>query len=133
MSRRHQKNGTDVSESTGEPGPEDGSDPKAFHDRRMIARELRQGPGRKGLQLCGQVKDVLTVVLAGCGDDVLRDLTVVLVEPTPNTGRLMVTVAGPVSADAADRHLKTAASLLRREVARAICRRKTPELVFRVT
>ncbi len=130
MSRRHQKSQTD--ELAAERSSEDGSDPKAFHDRRMTARELRQGPGRKGLQLCGQVKDALTVALAGCADDVLRDLTVVLVEPAPHTGRLMVTVAGPTPADVTDRHLTTAAVLLRREVARAIHRRKTPELVFQV-
>ncbi len=111
---------------------EDGSDPKAFHDRRMTARELRQGPGRKGLQLCRQVKDVLTVALAGCADEVLRDLTVVVVEPAPHTGRLMVTVAGPAPADVTGRHLAIAAAMLRREVARAIHRRKTPELVFHV-
>jgi len=111
---------------------EDGTDPKAFHDRRMTAHELRQGPGRKGLQLCGQVKDALTVALAGCADEVLRDLTVVMVEPAPHTGRLMVTVAGSAPADVTDRHLTTAAMMLRREVARAIHRRKAPELVFQV-
>lgn len=132
MSRRNQKSRTDELDLAAEHSPEDGSDPKAFHDRRMSARELRQGPGRKGLQLCCQVKDALTVALAGCADEVLRDLTVVRVEPAPHTGRLMVTVAGPAPGDVTDRHLMIAANLLRREVARAIHRRKTPELVFQV-
>ena len=48
-------------------------------------------------------------------------MTVVAVEPAPHTGRLLVTVAGPSPADAADRavaagHLDRAAGLIRREV-----------------
>jgi ribosome-binding factor A len=93
--------------------------------------------GRKALQLCGQVRDALGVILPGLADEVLQNLTVVTVEPAPHTGRLMVTVAGPGPADAADRavtmgHLDRAAGLIRREVAAAVHRRKAPELAFRV-
>ncbi len=93
--------------------------------------------GRKALQLCGQVKDALHGILAGCADEVVRNLTVIAVEPAPHTGRLMVTVAGPAPADVADpepvaEHLARAAGWLRSEVAARISRRYAPELVFRV-
>jgi ribosome-binding factor A len=93
--------------------------------------------GRKARQLCEQVRDALGVILPGLADEVLQNLTVVAVEPAPHTGRLLVTVAGPGPADAADRavaaeHLERAAGLIRREVAAAVHRRKAPELAFRV-
>jgi ribosome-binding factor A len=94
--------------------------------------------GRKALQLCGQVRDALGVILPGLADEVLRGLTVVSVEPAPHTGRLRVTVAVPSPADATDRttaaeHLGRAAGLIRREVAASVHRRKAPELTFEVT
>ena len=117
---------------------EDGADPRRFHDRRLRLRAGKsRGPGRKALQLCGQVKDALAGIFAGLSDGVLRDVAVVSVEPAPNTGRLMVTVAVPSPADATDRaaaadHLGRAVGKLRADVAAAICRRHAPELAFRV-
>ncbi len=60
------------------------------------------------------------------------------VEPAPNTGRLRVTVAGAIPADATDptarEELKTAldkaGGFVRMEVARAVHRKYAPELVF---
>ena len=117
-------------------GPEDGSDPKKFHDKRQQFPPGRE-PGRKAWQLCGQVQDALRGILASCSEDRLQNLMVISVEPAPNTGRLMVTVADPVSADATDRTLSyeaihRALGLIRVEVAAAVNRRKAPELVFRV-
>ena len=71
-------------------------------------------------------------------DESLQNLTVVKVEPAPNTGRLRVTVAGVTPADATDPTSRTnalaalerAGGLLRMEVARAIHRKYAPELVF---
>ena len=116
--------------------PEDGSDPKKFHDKRRESPQGR-GPGRKAWQLCGQVQDALRGILASCAEDRLQNLIVISVEPAPHSGRLMVTVADPVSADAADRALSheaihRALGLIRVEVAAAVNRRKAPELVFRV-
>ncbi len=90
------------------------------------------------MQLCGQVVQALQGILSGMADEDLQNLLVVKVEPAPNTGRLRVTVAGIPPADATDpTHraramlaLERAAGLLRREVARAIHRKYTPELVF---
>src|SRR5262249_31993389 len=46
---------------------------------------------RKALQLCGQVADTLSPVLAGeCGDDVLRSLQVIAVTPAPDSSQLLV-------------------------------------------
>ncbi|MGL6097055.1 MAG: ribosome-binding factor A [Fimbriiglobus sp.] len=119
------------------PGPEDGTDPRRFHDRRRSHRTGARGPGRKAMQLCGQVRDAVPGILAGLADEVLQTLTVVSVEPAPHAGRLMVTVAVPATAAPADRsaaeqHLARAAGLLRTEVAAAVHRRRAPELTFRV-
>ena len=119
-------------------GPEDGTDPKRFHDpRRQTATFGPTTPGRKALQLCSQVRDALHGILANCADDQLRNLMVVSVEPAPHAGRLMVTVAVSHTADAADRitvehHLAHAAGLLRREVAAVVHRRRAPELTFQL-
>ena len=93
--------------------------------------------GRKALQLCGQVRDALGVILPGLADEVLQNLTVVSVVPAPHAGRLLATVAVPTPADAADRtaaaeHLDRAAGRIRREIAAAVHRRKAPELAFEV-
>jgi ribosome-binding factor A len=113
-------------------GPEDGTDPRDWKKDWNARR-----PGRKALQLCRQVAEALAAAFAGCGDDVLTGLQVVSVTPAPNAGRLLVTVAAAPSAAERDaavvrEHLHRATGLLRSEVAAAIHRRKTPELVFRV-
>jgi ribosome-binding factor A len=110
---------------------EDGSDPKEFHRKPWDAP---RAAGRKALQLCGQVKDALHSVLAGCGDGVLRALSVVRVEPAPHSGRLLVVAAVPDGTSPADAeaHLRRAAGMLRAEVAAAVCRRHAPEVVFEV-
>ena len=92
---------------------------------------------RKTGQLCGQVKDTLIGIVSGLGDEVINGLMVILVEPAPHAGRLRVTVAVDPTADVTDHtiireHLGRAAGLIRCEVARAITRRKVPELVFEV-
>lgn len=114
-------------------GAEDGSDPRKFHDKQSWNESRR--PGRKAHQLCGQVADALRVILPALADEVLQNLTVLTVEPAPHTGRLLVTVAGPVPTDVTDRdtlteRLNRAGGRIRSEVAAAVHRRKAPELVF---
>ncbi len=121
--------------SAADPGPEDGTDPKRWHDRRSWHRP--RSPGRKALQLCGQVADALRALLPGLADEVLQNLSVLSVEPAPNTGRLLVTVAAPATADVTDRrtaagHLTRAIGRIRSEVASAVHRRRAPELTFAV-
>jgi ribosome-binding factor A len=114
-------------------GPEDGTDPRDWKKDWNARR-----PGRKALQLCRQVAEALGSALAGCADDILQDLLVVAVEPAPNAGRLLITLAATPSAVEHDvatvaAHLHRAAGWLRSEVAAAIHRRKTPELTYRVS
>ena len=111
-------------------GPGDGVDPR--YDRPEGGRPL----GRKTLQLCGQVMETLTGVLAEQGDAVLRDLVVRGVTPAGG-GRMLVRVSLSPSAakhDPADVMARLAAAhgALRGEVAAAVHRRKAPDLVFEV-
>ncbi len=117
----------------GEVHPEDGMDPREY------ARRGRPRKGdRKVRQLCSQVADTLNQVLSGeCGDEVLRGLQIVAVDPAPDATQLVVTVRaclpgevidpGEVSARLADKMGK-----LRYEVAGAITRKRAPKLLFRV-
>lgn len=135
MSRKRSRSRELITTSAADLGPEDGSDPKRFHDRRTWDRS--RSPGRKALQLCGQVADALRAILPGLADQVLQNLSVMSVEPAPHTGRLLVTVAAPATADVTDRrtaaeHLTRANGRIRSEVASAVHRRKAPELTFAV-
>lgn len=140
MSRRRRK-ADDLAGLAAEPGGEDGADPREFHAKPWDAPKQA---GRKGRQLCAQVKEALHGAFAGCADPVLQALGVVSVEPAPHTGRLRVLVA-PADAGpdlscgargneqtAAEEALLRAAGFLRAQVAAAISRRHTPELAFEV-
>lgn len=86
----------------------------------------------KTARLCRAVEETLALALAGCGDDALLDLSVREVAPAGGPGRLLVTVEAsgdPVETLAA---LGRVQGLLRSEVARAIRRKRAPELLFRL-
>jgi ribosome-binding factor A len=119
----------DLLSAAAEIGEQDGSDPR--FDRDTVSTKV---PNRKALLLCGQIARALSDVLAGCGDDALRDLLIESVAPAPTSVRLLVTVRRPADVDEATVHfrLEAARGLLRHEIAAAIHRRKTPELLFRV-
>lgn len=122
----------DIRQVCGQIGPEDGVDPRDLARR----YQARKPAGRKTSQLCHQVAVTLDELLAEQSDDLLRDLTVVDVEPAPDESRLLVTVApGPVARPADPvtviEHLGLAAGRLRTELAAAITRRRTPSLEFR--
>lgn len=110
---------------------EDGSDPKDFHAKPWNAPKRA---GRKAQQLCAQVTNALRDALAACGDSVVQTASVLAVEPAPHTGRLRVLLRAPVDIghDAVEAGVKRAAGHLRTQVASAINRRYTPELVFEV-
>lgn len=116
-----------------EVSPEDGTDPrdwlKGLHGPRPDRRKARQ--------LCGQVAEALTLLLAGEPDDLLHNLDVAAVEPSPDTKQLLVTVralSGTADADPAAilDALARASGRLRSEVASAITRRRAPLLIYRV-
>ena len=94
---------------------------------------------RKVLQLCRQVAVTLDGVLADCGDLVLQNLHVASVAPFPDGSRLLVTVASvdglPARVGAPEvvlEHLNHASGHLRREIALAVTRKRTPLLVYRL-
>jgi ribosome-binding factor A len=130
MSRRKRK-ADELMKLAADLGHEDGSDPKEFHDKPWNAPKKAS---RKGQQLCGQVKDALNIALPACADTVLQGLAVMRVLPAPHTGRLLVLVGLPTDVErtAAIQTLARAMGFLRAEVAAAISRRHTPELVFEV-
>lgn len=113
-------------------GELDGVDPRS-----LSHRYTQRGINRKAWQLCRQVAETLQPVLAGeTGDEVLREVLVESVVPAPNSSRLLVTVVlapdCPHNQAEVLEHLFRSLPRLRCEVARAIHRRKTPELTFRL-
>jgi ribosome-binding factor A len=114
-------------------GPDDGVDPRTF-----FRRPSRQRTNRKALQMCGEIARTLSAVLAWeSGDDLLRCVTVVSVEPAPDSTRVLVRVCIPQSADVLTpsqvlEGLHRLSGKLRTEVAGALHRKRVPELVFQV-
>lgn len=113
-------------------GPDDGIDPRDFF------REHRKASRRKDWQLCRQVFETLSYVLPGeKGDEVLQNLIVIDVIPAPDARRMLVTVSPFTLDDSFDldltlQRLNETVGRLRAEIARSICRRKVPELAFRI-
>jgi ribosome-binding factor A len=116
-----------------EVGEQDGRDPR--YDR--IA-ERRKVPNRKALQLCAQVAEILSSVLAGeCRDEALADVVVESVVPAPNAGRLLATIGlgrpdAAVDVELALAGLDRATPLFRRAIAEGTNRRFVPDLIFRM-
>lgn len=106
----------------------DGIDPR-------LAPKGPQGKvtNRKTLQLCRQVERILAGVLEG---EILRDLSVQSVVPAPDSSRMLATLIfhgeESVATGTILAALQASYTKLRREVAVAIYRRKTPELRFNV-
>jgi len=89
--------------------------------------------GRKARQLCGQVRDALTLALSGCRDEVLQSLYVAEVHPGHPLRVLVRTPAdGSIPRSVAVERLALAGGHLRTEVAAAVSRRYAPVLVFDV-
>jgi ribosome-binding factor A len=112
-------------------GPDDGVDPRDW-----AKAQWRPVRNRKALQLCRQVERALHLALAGLADPLLHDLLVSEVRLFPDSSRLLVrlgsSTATAVDLEAVSRSVQKAAGRLRQEVAAAIHRRKTPELIFQV-
>ncbi|MDC0717881.1 ribosome-binding factor A [Nannocystis bainbridge] len=93
---------------------------------------------RKLDQLSRQVEERLSLVLAGEIDDPhVAALTLLGVEPEPGSGNLVVVLALPVGAGGDEaqvvmRRLDALRAYLRAEIAGAIHRKRTPNLVFRL-
>ncbi len=88
---------------------------------------------RKTRQLCREVERTLSCALGDCNDALVRELVIVGVEPAPDASRLAVRVAMPPGgADArlVIEHLERMRGHLREEIARAVARKRAPELTF---
>jgi ribosome-binding factor A len=113
--------------------PDDGVDPRTF-----FRKPSRKRTNRKALQLCGQIAQTLSSLLAWeSGDELLRSLSVEAAEPAPDSTRVLVTVSVPANVGDVNRgrvleHLHRATGMLRTEVAAAIHRKRVPELIFHV-
>lgn len=119
-------------------GPGDGIDPRWD---RTGQDEWGKVTNRKALQLCGQIARTLACVFPDLGDDLLRELQVQSVVPAPNSSRVLVSLEMPALSEQEDPsqvqtelylRLERVRGLLRSEVASAIHRRRTPDLLFRV-
>jgi ribosome-binding factor A len=87
---------------------------------------------RKTRQLCEQVAEALNLALGASYDPDLAELYVEAVEPAPNASRMRAMVSGPVGLEAVavTAALERAQGYLRRQVAAAIHRKRTPQLSF---
>ena len=98
--------------------------------------ESRRGREYHLASLCRQVQRTVSMSLSGeCGDPVLQDLVVDRVVPAPDSSRLMVVVyfARPSIAVPLPEvlgKLDAVSGHLRREVVRAITRKRAPEIIF---
>lgn len=102
-------------------------------DRRDVRQERKTS--HKTMQLCRQAQRALMLALAGeCGDQLLREVYVDAVVPAPDASRLLVRLIVPArsNASAGDvmQRLEGVAGKLRAHVARAITRKRAPELTF---
>ncbi|MCB9602058.1 MAG: ribosome-binding factor A [Sandaracinus sp.] len=86
------------------------------------------------MQVAGEVRRSIDLVLAGTTDGRLAGAWVAEVTPAPDASRLLVVVEVPpgTDLDAAYGLLGEMHGFLRAEIASAIDRRKTPDLFFQV-
>ncbi len=97
--------------------------------------ERRAKPDHKAMQVCRAAQRALGLALAGeCDDDVLRSLYVASVVPAPDASRLLVCVVLPrgseVTIEDVLSRIGRVHGLLRSAVARAVTRKRAPELTF---
>lgn len=91
-------------------------------------------PDRKLDPFLAQIADAIAMALATARDPVLQDLTVATVEPRRGSAsvRVVLHAAPGVELAIAAEHAARAVGYLRAEVAAAIQRKRTPDLVVEV-
>lgn len=100
-----------------------------------VALRAASNPDPKADALCTQVRRVLDYVVGGeLRDEALRDLVVADVIPAGSCRRMRVVIrtAGDVDCAVVLERLGAARGYLRVQIAAAIHRKRTPELVFEV-
>ena len=118
--------------------PDDGLSPVALK-KAQLRRQMEEHPPSqaRARQYCKAVYRSLEAGLScACGDERLKDLTILSVEPLHTGSNLLVIVAvpptDPRSMVELERALQNAAGLLRSVIATEIQRKRTPHLTFRV-
>lgn len=111
---------------------DDGVDPREFFKPEFHKRS----ESRKAQQLGAQVAETLHQLLGEAADAALQSLDVVEVRPAPDATQFLVLVAPAVGCDCtateATEALARANGWLRGEVAKAITRKRAPQLIFRL-
>lgn len=115
--------------------PEDGLPPHLV--KRQQQRDEHTPNPARAQQYCKAVHRALEAGLASdCGDERLKSLTILSVEPLPGGSKLIVILAAPITDRLAmktlEQTLQKASGLLRSVVAMDIQRKRTPHLTFRV-
>jgi ribosome-binding factor A len=101
--------------------------------RRPIGQRSDRRSHHKTMQLCRQVQRVLGLSLAGeCDDELLRSCYLDSVEPAPDALRLLVRLIVPAGMSPLEvlSRIECVTPKLRADVARAITRKRAPELTF---
>jgi ribosome-binding factor A len=131
--KRKKPSRKDLLSSCNEIGPDDGLDPRIF-----FRKASEKKANRKTLQLCSEVAKTLAYALSWeMGDDLLSLLQVERVAAAPDSSRLLVTVSLQAPPDLVDparvvERLQQSTGKLRAAVAAAVCRRRVPDLTFRL-
>ena len=117
----------------GQLNEDDNVDPREFFRKKYRSKDS------KALRLCKQVADTLALVFSGhFSDEILQSLEIFSVQPAPSTKRLLVVVrplhdiCDLTTPDLIVEKINAVRGVLRQEIARAICRKRTPTLVFEV-
>lgn len=113
---------------------DDGVDPREY----FKPTRRRTKTDRKARQLCQQVAEVVSLVLAGdFGDERLHNLCVESVTPAPDSSQLLVVVAPAIAGERLSvvevrKLLGAVEGHVRAQVAAAITRKRAPRLMFEV-
>jgi ribosome-binding factor A len=130
--KRNRKTNDQLSSYRAEVDADDGLDPRDFFKPENRPRS----ENRKAHQLCAQVAQTLQQVFGESADAALQSLQIIEVRPAPDASQLLVLAAPAVGAQdgpqEAAQALARASGWLRSEVARAITRKRAPQLVFRL-
>jgi ribosome-binding factor A len=149
LKNHHKKPVRPLESLCAEPHPGDGIPPhvlkKQQHRDERAADTASTGNARDGVnarlrQYCKAAHRALEAgLVSACGDERLKDLRILSVEPLRGAGsNLLVVVAAPATAaevqpmKALEKTLQNAAGLLRSVIATEIQRKRTPHLTFRV-
>ena len=111
---------------------DDGVDPRKFFDRRSKSTQS----GRRDAMLCARVAETIEQFLVHASEDpVLEHLRLTRVEPAPDASRLRVVLWAPSAfpRDVLQQAWTRVRPLFRREIAHAVNRKRTPDLVVRFT